>query len=277
MTIGIGFRFAGGVLMGADTQVTYGNASKTVGSKIAHSAPRVPGYSLLIAGAGCVDSMNLFFQKLVKKLDKSKKTLQAARQCVENTLRSLYLDHIYPNRTYRNPDDGIQVLIAFRGPEGNIGFWKSEETAILDIDNEFECVGSGAHAAHFFSGPSYRPNMEAGEALVVAVDVLRQVKRFDPFCSGISEVRVLHEDGRIFEKFADPLLRIEGYLGKCERAVQKLAKDCADMALPEPAVDERLQCFCEALKTARAELENPLTKTLREFFALQPVQKIKMS
>jgi hypothetical protein len=210
--------------------------------------------------------MNVYFQNLTKTLDKSKKTLRAARTHIQKTLRDLYLDRIYPNRTFRDPDDGVEFLIAFKGSDDGLAFWKTEETSVLDVNNGCESIGSGGPAADFFSAYVYQSNMKPTEALAVAVDILRQTKRFSPFCSGPSEIRVIDSNGRITMPLVEPLKQMEDYLQGCEQKTRELMIRCADANLSERDIDQHLQSFSQHIKNLTAQLKFPLQKTLLEWF-----------
>lgn len=270
MTVGIGLRSAGGVILGADTKITYGTDSKTYGSKFAYSPSKVGGYSLLMCGAGCLDSMELFFQALTRNLDRCKKEKTVVRVRIEKSLRDFHVKHIYPNRAYHNPDDIIQLLIAFRGRDGKIGFWRTEEASLLDVEDSCESIGSGANAADYFSALVYRPNMPDSEAIIVATEILRKTKGFHPQCGGESELYMLRADGAISSPLAgSSLVEIDNYLAGCDKAARNLIVQCGDVRLSRETVDKLTSVFCETVGGLRRQLESPLARTLRDLFGNQ--------
>jgi hypothetical protein len=266
MTIGLAFKYSDGIVLCADSQITYGNALKTpVGSKIAHCAPKSGGYSLAIVGAGHMDFLEKFYEQVVKLIDASDKTGDKARELCSQALRDLYLDHIFPYNTHKADDGGIEVLIAFRGTDGVIGFWRSHSTALLDAE-DCDLIGSGGCSGRFFADSLYRHDMPQEEAVIVAAGILGRVKRFDPYCGGNSQIYALRNDGRISKQLTKPIAKIEKYLEDCEEAATRLFAACGSPSLSEADAERAVRLFAENLREFRRRLKPPLIKSLSDFF-----------
>ena len=265
MTIGLALKYADGIVIGADSQLTYGTALKTnVGSKIAHCAPKSGGYSLVIVGAGHLDFLEKFYEQFVQSIDASDKTRGRARKLCSQVLRDLYLDHIFPYNTHKADDGGIEVLIAFRGTDRSLGLWRSQSTAILDAE-EIDFIGSGGYSARFFAESLYRRDMSQEEAIIVATGILGRVKKFDPYCGGNSQIYALRDDGRISRQIKS-ITKIDKYLEDCEEKAAKLFTVYGSPSLSDTDAEQAIRLFAESIREFRRRLKTPLTQSLRDIF-----------
>jgi 20S proteasome alpha/beta subunit len=266
MTIGVGFRFADGILLGTDEQVTYDTELKTAGSKIAISSLKRTGYSLVMAGAGHLGHLEKLWEMSTRTLDRGKKTHDAARGLLEKVVRRLFLDVVCPyDATHAASDGMVEALIAFRGTDGEMGFWKTATTTLVDAE-DCECIGSGAISGTFFASKNYRVATSYHEAVVIMTDILRLTKDFNPYCSGTSEIVGIHGDGRVSEKLENPVRDLENFLKGYDVAVRDAKAKCANPDLPAGEIDKELRLLCDRIKGLRQDIETPLAKALRGFF-----------
>jgi 20S proteasome alpha/beta subunit len=271
MTIGVGFRYVDGIILGADSQLTYGDRFKTVtGSKIAHSAVEGTGYTLAMAGAGHMEFLENFYEQIVSAIDGSDKTSRKAKELISSSLHDLYLNHIFPYNTHRSGNGDIAMLIAFKGTEKDFGFWKTSSTAVIDAE-QCDFIGSGSYSATFFANSLYRPNLTREEAVIAAAGILERVKKFDPYCSGNSQIYAIRSDGKLSRELVKPIGRIEQYWEDSSDAAMDVIVKCGNPKLSEGDVDEAIRSFGEKLKEFRKKIESPLTRALRNFFSGAPL------
>ena len=265
MTIGVGFRFADGIMLGADEQITYDSELKTTGSKIAISSLKRTGYSLAMVGAGHLGHLEKFWEMSVRALDRGKKTHDGARGLIDKLVRRLFLDVICPyDATHADSDGKVDALIVFRGTDGKMGFWRTATTTLIDAE-DCECIGSGAISGTFFASRNYRLAASYYEAVVIMADILRLTKDFNPYCSGTSEIVGVHKDGRISEKLNNPVRELENFLKGYDVAAREAKAKCANPDLSAGEIDKELELLCDRIKGLRRDMEPPLAKVLRRF------------
>jgi 20S proteasome alpha/beta subunit len=206
VTIAAGFRFAGGIVLFADSEEATGDSVKVSVQKIEVVDKKFS--KLLFAGAGSADMVNRAIEEITAQIG-PRYTHQAIREVIERTVSTLYGAYVYPTPGDDKPY--FELLVAYHTAKGS-DFVKISRSATVRPAH-YDVIGLGLlHAAHMMDR-SFRPNMGQVEALMLAVYVLQQTKRYVPYCGGPSQICILRPDGavewiseqqvRAFENFAD--------------------------------------------------------------------------
>jgi hypothetical protein len=99
------------------------------------------------------------------------------------------------------------LLIGVWGATEGLHLYGTRKTAVIEIDT-YDCLGSGDYLARYIIGPVYerggdselmRKNwkMSQRQAVVLALEALSAVKRYDPNCGGRSELVTISSDGSL--------------------------------------------------------------------------------
>lgn len=254
MTMAAGFKYADGIMFCADSQITHGETLKTAGAKIAFNS-KASDYSLVTTGAGHMGFLEWFFERIDASLAASDKSVTKAKQIIERALDELYKNHVSPYaKRHGTPDGEISMLIGFVGVEEGVSFWRTDSTALIE-GTEVECVGSGSLAGMFFASKTYRDGVVYREALTIAANLLRQVKRFDPYVGGETSVMVLQNDGKVRREGANKIATLEAFLDECEYSAWDAILKCSNPSLLGEGADRTLEELCAKVRVSRKQLK----------------------
>ena len=266
LTAAIGVRFYGGIVLCADSQITYGNGHKRIGSKVAYSSPGNGDYVLAVTGAGVIAFMEEFFQNAADSIELGDRSVGAAKSSLQKSLIDIYSTAIDPYRRRYGGDDGeIEMIISYRSPSGESAFWKTLSASLLRASSP-ECVGSGGPIAKFIAGPMCHDKLRRESAVAIGVNAIRYAKNLDSKCGGPTLVAVVLEKG---SAHLLPQLRIgklEDFLSKCDLASSELIVKCSDIAVADDEIEQAYNAYRAEVERLSEELRGPLANSLRKAF-----------
>jgi 20S proteasome alpha/beta subunit len=202
VTIAAGFRYKNGLLLCADTQYT--GQIKFRGSKIlAKSYDDGSKSAFVIVGNPryarmCVNVV----EDTIESLDNPDRSLSKMQSIVIAGVKEIHQGHIFKHP--RREEITVQFLIGLWSArtKGDVAFLSTEDTSVIRVYG-YDCLGSGEMLAQQFIRPKYhritditkRPLHSESEVRQLAIDALKEVKKYDAFCGYDSEYLTITNDG----------------------------------------------------------------------------------
>ncbi len=189
MTITLGILANDGIVLAADTEVSWGDTRKTEGTKIA----LWPEEGLAIAGAGNVDYIAALSERVhaavlgVKTAD-----MGLIRRKIQHALVNFHRDHILP---WNDPSLDVWLFIALQRKEARV-LWVTSKATMRPI----VCAALGAGSAEAdallaqFFGRAKKPSLNLVTARLMAAYITYVAKDRVPGCGKNTDV-VLIADG----------------------------------------------------------------------------------
>lgn len=205
VTIAAGFKFSGGTLLCADTEITHGWELKTVGSKIlpVHFASN-GGSKAAFTFSGTVAYAKMFIQQCIRNLAARDSASMGRQEIVETIAEQLHnfrAKHIYRHPLYVSSGaPEFDLIFAVWSPHEGSGLYETADAAVVETTNKDMYALSGAGsvlAKYVVSMLVHHPFLKLHDITTTATYMLGEVKRWVPSCGGHSELLVLDEDGHM--------------------------------------------------------------------------------
>ena len=88
----------------------------------------------------------------------------------------------------------------------------------MDRRRNVECIGSGGILGTYLADLYFNRGANVPQAVHVAVQMLQQVKRYDPYCGFASDIRYMDGYGRIRRLDDATVAALEAFLTTCIRS-----------------------------------------------------------
>lgn len=254
MTIAIGFRFADGALLSADSQYTIG-VTKLSGEKI---FPFEIGEDRAIfAISGHVPfgkQAILACHQSISKIPRKRRSTARIRSAISDVLVDQHKKHIYPH-PQRGQSGGpdFELLIAVWSHIDGLDFLSTCETAINPVSS-YHCMGIGSDLAHFLIANVFRhPKMSVRDTANIAIHVLRETKAWVEYCSGKSQFGVLRIDGTMSKVETIQIEHSEKISDAFGQAIRRLYVIAADLETTEETMRSEIEETFFLIQTMREE------------------------
>ncbi|MCU1311654.1 MAG: hypothetical protein JWO20_2779 [Candidatus Angelobacter sp.] len=201
MTIGIGLMYEEGFLLCSDRQMTASmkfGESKMEMFEYPEESDK-PFGKAIFALSGNLSLARMIVADCNSALEKLKKedmTLKNMALTIRHVLLQDFKLHLYSNPS-RSPESDPEFLIALWSHVDGLGAFFTEGTAINEMD-QFQCIGTGAYLGRYLIAPHILPFLSSHEwAIALACHVLREVKSYDSYCGGKTDIYGLKADGTL--------------------------------------------------------------------------------
>lgn len=210
MTVAAGFRFNDGIILCADSE-------ESTGTSIKVSVPKIEVIDktwskFVLTGAGDSDLVNRAFEDINDQLG-ARLTHDGIRNVVESVMANIQDRYIYP---VQGEKPFVQIIVGFHTVKG-ADFVKVSGRASVRPPG-YEVIGYGLLHAGQLMSRLYRPGMSEPEAILLAVYLLQQTKRYVPYCGGPSRICILRLDGKVEWVSSARMLRDEHYADRFDEA-----------------------------------------------------------
>lgn len=194
MTIAIGMRFDGGLLLGTDTEMTQGNI-KTSESKIVEHSFGNTDAKCIFAVAGLVSYATMAIDKIVQDITVSGNfSFAEMERIIKADLFHMFRNQMWPHPHYEKGDHTFNLLVAIWSKQDGLHLLACEEDAVNEV-SQFECFGIGLSLAKYLLKPIYECAKSYSDYSLVARYVIEEVKNTVPYCGKNTEVRIVLNDG----------------------------------------------------------------------------------
>ena len=258
MTAVIGFRYAEGIILGADSEQTVGDTLKLSSAKIfpINDADVNAEYRLMFAGAGDVAHMKMAVEKVAAVIEGIPKDTIAIRGLIESTILDIYTKHVWP--TPQEPIPYFGFLVALWTRSHGILLFRSSSTAVTTVD-KYDSIGTGGYLANYMIDTLSKEQMRREEAVLLAVHVLKQVKRYVPYCGGESQIIVLESNGTLSTVTYEEILTKELYIPFIEHSIRPFFYAAHDITISEEKLEESFKKLSENINMFR-QMQRALSK-----------------
>ena len=192
VTIVMGFKAQAGIVLGADSQETISDISKTNCCKTLNVADR-----MVLTGSGDSDYLDAVFYEIATDFTiNNRATPEEVQTDIQQILIKFYKLHVLPFMRFES-DLGINLLIAAHIGGQNY-LWKTSRNSISPV-SEYASAGAGEYMARILFDRFY-PGMHSisiTTAKYLLAYLLYYVKKFVPGCGGTSSIYCFHADGHI--------------------------------------------------------------------------------
>jgi hypothetical protein len=237
VTIVAGFKFSGGVLLCADTEMT-DQVQKFQSTKMMLYAiggsPTVHADRLMFGIAGNVEYARravALCESAVAAMNAAERTNERIQLCIEDALTSFHEKFIYSHPLYRELAAPIVSLMVgvFSHVTGHTSLLSTNECVVNEVLAGFDFVGQGASFARYIAQLFWREKLTQHEAHLLAAHVLQQTKQNAPNCGKKSDFVFLKDfTGEMMPVWGLQTPHMEIYSDQYVRLFGKLFYDLAD-------------------------------------------------
>jgi 20S proteasome alpha/beta subunit len=246
LTIAAGILCSDGAILCADTEVS-DDVRK-------FQAPKIfaVGEHTFLTGAGHSDYIAMAVDKLTDELKLARpQNISDARQIIETLVHGIYKEHVFGFYEGSDPyRPQMQLIVAMRCANGELALVRTNDSIAI-LSKEWEVAGTGAPVFDYWCRYFYRDRLTMEGMAVLALFMLKEVKKAHPHCGGASHVYYLPKiEGRpslrgIFDE--NHLL-----LGFPDNVVRILSA-CFFDDTPVMWIDEKLQEFAAGVRAIHQE------------------------
>jgi 20S proteasome alpha/beta subunit len=191
VTLIAGFRCADGVVLCADTQLTYPGALKFPESKIRRILASNNQIRCAFAYTGYDDFSEMCMQEISAALSNVAPTWEEIRDSIKEKCRNIHIQY-YP--LYKAPYKlGLELLMAV-GINDKVRLFQIRGPIVAQV-SRFRCSGAGTYLGHAFSSSLYDRHMTVDEAGRMAAYVLYQAKAHVDGVDGKSQILKIRDNG----------------------------------------------------------------------------------
>ena len=183
MTIAAGIVCADGIILCADTEHA-DDVRKFQAPKI-HTI----GEHTLLTGAGTTDYIMMAAEKLRDEMKCAQpQNASDARDRVEELVHGIYTRHIFSFYEVSDPyRPQIQLIVAMRCADGNLALVRTNDSAAI-LSEKFEVSGTGSPIFDYWLRYFYREKLSMEGMAMLALFMLKEVKKVHPACGGTSHI-----------------------------------------------------------------------------------------
>ena len=255
MTLVAGFRGTDGFVVGADTQIMFGELQYQ-DHKLERHYGTGSRFDLIVGGAGSTDYVKMATERIrdaVMALAQSK--LPLIQQEVEKTIEWIHKEHLFK---YWSPDNinrpQVSLIIGIRDEDGNFALLQTADTSVREID---VCgfVGSGSLIAHYLAQKIIQPGLSTAVLRHLARQLFREVKGKGYAVGGNTEIISTRVTSNA-EGFFDIPEKDHRFLWGIEAALYSAVRCSLNISKSSSLVERRLAFIKEKLEMLRKNCEH---------------------
>lgn len=249
VTVCVGIACRDGMVLAADTQVTYIGSHKDYAPKI--DSFSTPGFSIGLSGAGSFDILNDTFSRVRREISALRPSYDDIRDGIQQILTQTVKRH--PTDT-----EFQYLLVAVVIPPNTrrlVHFLKDIVTETPQHSRAEFIIGAGnTHLTDHIKNDWIKEKPTSVlEGLHWAAYIVKLAKGFVDRCGGDTDAIVLHGDGRVEIISRERTKHYESYVEEIEEEISGLFRRLGIGVENATELDISLSCFSERLKQLHAE------------------------
>jgi len=263
MTIAAGFRFADGLLICADLEITHGSELKTRATKIFPYSFKASGNKAVFTFSGDVALSRQCIQKIARKLASAtkEKSLSAMQDIAAEQVYEFHQKYIFKHPHYQyGTGPTVDLIAALWSAEGQrLGLFQSSEHALIELsESEIMAVtGAGGSFASYAARPLIpHASMKLTDVITAVVYALKEAKDNVPGCGKGSELIAIMKSGEIGNKGWLHSSHVEAFAESFEMGIKHLFVETCDLDTEEKQVKERFDALWLVIQSTRSYLSN---------------------
>jgi len=253
MTIAAAFCFDGGILLCADSQLTYGGVCKTKGQKVLsydlHPTPVKIGFAL----AGDVHRAKHGIMHIARTVDAlgTAATGSTVIDAIREAQQEAYQRVFKHPRFLRGDGPDYSLLICLWIESEGPGLFVTNEDVVTPVD-DFDCKGSGYYLFRYLLQSMYKPDLSLQKIVVLAAHAFDEIKTYDPQVGFNSEFLVFRKEVQEFSHIAGyDIGHVENFGRLLQRSMYQLLFVMADLTESDEAIARARQLFQDNLTNLR--------------------------
>jgi len=249
MTIAAGFRFADGILLCADTQITYEGIAKVSGTKILPFEFKRSALKVVFTFSGDVSYAKGGIKACVRKIKKLEPptiALEDVESAISESLNSYFQNLVYKHPHYKMPGGpDFWLIVGIWSPKDGLGLYETADAVVTKVSDgdKFAMTGIGATLGRYLAKPMMlHSGYSMSDIGTVSTHFLSEVKEHVDGCGKGSELIVLSKDGLFSSIGGLGTAHIEDVFGAIQNSINLMFLDLCDLEKPgDEAVVERLK------------------------------------
>ncbi len=200
MTIAAGFKFSDGVLLCADTQITYQGIAKVSGTKILPFEFKGNGSKVVFAFSGSVNYAKGGIKQCVRAISKlSAVSREELENAICDSLNAYFQKLIYKHPHYQlvgGPD--FSLVIGLWSPKDGLGLYETMDAVVTEVTehDKFTITGMGGTLGRYLAGPMMgHSGYSMADISTISTHVLSEVMANVEGCGKGGEFVVLTKEG----------------------------------------------------------------------------------
>jgi len=268
MTIAAGFRFAEGILICADTEISHGAELKTRGSKIFPYTFRKSDNRLVFTFSGDVAHSKMCIQgmaRAVAALPPNRWSVAGIYEALKNELYNFHHKYIFKHPRYPY-GDGPQVNLivgAWCSEEKRLNLYESSEDALVEVSDmePVAITGSGSTFSRYIAKPMIpHEHMPLADVLTVAVYALKEAKDNVPGCGKGTELITLSNGGELGSQGFLHSADVEKFADSFATGIRHLFVETCDLSSPDEQLKQRFDMLWAIMQSTRSYLRSERQK-----------------
>jgi hypothetical protein len=276
MTIAAGFKCMDGVVLCADSQVSYGDLMKFPTQKL-FLLDRQWG-QVGLAGSGEIgDIIDTIQQQIFEAIEREHETPEKVRREIKRVLLDIYRNELAVFPAEDEDEKTVELLIGIRIGKAQPELFKSYSTLVRRM-NGYSVIGTGV-LVKYIADNFYWEGFTVAQAILLSVCLLVVAKRYIQTIGGESNIVALTpEGGHIWPVWK--IVQKERYFDEFFKIVRGLMFACADTTRNTKEFNDGVEVAMQQLKAIRNEQitgENTMASLMREALRMfdpdQPIPK----
>jgi len=264
VTMAAGFRCSDGVILFADTELTYPESLKYQGStKVRTYEDKETDITVALTGAGDWDYLCMAFEKVLRRIPTAGDQVDTIFDAVEEVLIQIFETNIALSPV--RPRPGFDLFAAVRTPTHEFGLFKSADVAFrrgFDI----EMSGVGKLLGLYLADMLYDYRMSVKQGLFLAAYILRVANKYVTGVGGKSDIITITKADGLKKAFGFDVSHLQDHFDEFDSYLSPLilaVPDVPDSNATElqqsesrKLFEEKLQYFVTRIKEIRKTCED---------------------
>ena len=259
MTIACGLKFSKGVLVSADTEMTYGGKLKDRASKIfAYEFGSNGGGRAVFTYSGAAHYAKMAIQeceRVLRQKPEEEMTGMGMLNAVGNHLYEFHHRHIYKHPFYQaigGPD--FSLILSLWSRHDGLGLYETSGDAMIEVvdDDMYACTGAGETLARYLlHSLMMHPHHSLVDISTIATFVLAEVKSWVPGCGGGSELISFGKEGELSGVGWFDISHVDPFSQAFQQSMKQLFLRACDLEQPDKEIAEHIGMLSMQIEALR--------------------------
>jgi 20S proteasome alpha/beta subunit len=203
--------------------------------------------------------------EVVRQLEPEKRTLRNVNTAIRSAIKPINDQYVYSRPAYEREALEFQFVIGAWLPKGGGAQLFSTEGSAVNLQSDYECIGSGAYLGHYLIRPVFHRILGLNAIVLLATQMLAAAKTYDVYCGGPSTFSIITNDGEIKTLFDYPFYQVETFLSNYDYQTRSLLFQLADSGVDDDSFNRIFEIFTQQMKHLRETWKTVRTFTSEVF------------
>ena len=203
MTIVAGFRVQDGIVLCGDTMYTGGmkvHQPKLCSATLADAPDSVDRLSIAFALAGNEANARMAIEDCLEGISEhpaEKRSLRSITTLLRSAILKINRDYVdgHSEAEKYNLQFGL-IIGAWLPRGGGCRLWSTAGSGLIHQD-PYYCQGTGEYLGHYLIRPVFKKSLSIAETVLLAIQTIAAVKKYDPNCGGDTQFVTITEGGAL--------------------------------------------------------------------------------